>query len=186
MTGFSWSRACVCRRNRRLVALAALYSACSLPAFAQGHTGPPTVDVSIVNSVANPVPVTPLKAPYLFHANVDAIEQASGEECVAIPVPEGRRVVLETVAAELGKDINLAGPPVAYVRTEVAFSTGSRAYRGLRIPVTEEPGGAFHGQLRTMAVTGQATTTEENVSLSLCARAGSAVRAVLFGHLLPL
>lgn len=186
MTGLSWSRALMCRRNGLLVAFAALYSASSAPTFAQGDQGRPTVEVSVVNSVADPVPVTPLNVPYLIRLSADASNAGSGEECAALPVPEGKRVVLETVAADLFKNVNVQGPPVAYVRTSLQFSSGFVVDRGLVIPVTER-GTAFAGHLRTMVMTGPVTAgTEATVSLSLCAAAGSGVEGLLIGHLLPL
>ena len=189
MTGFSWSRAFVSRRNRLVAAFAVLCSAASASAFAQGNSaqaGPPTQEVSVINSTANPVPVTPLNAPYLVRLSVDNISGSSGEQCAELPVPEGTRVVLETVAADLGHDSNLPGPPVAYVRTSFQFSNGFSVDRGLVIPVTERLS-SFAGHLRTMVMTGPVTAgPAATVSLALCAAAGSSVEGMLVGHLLPL
>jgi hypothetical protein len=190
MTGFSWSRAFVRRRNGLVIAFAVLCSASSATPFAQGGThtpqGPPIPQVSVINSAADPVPVTPLNVPYLIRLSVDASGASSGEECTALPVPEGKRLVLETVAVDLFKNVNLQGPPVAYVMTAFQFSSGFSIDRGLAIPVTER-GGAFAGHLRTMVMTGPVTAgTEATVSLRLCAAAGSGVEGLLVGHLLPL
>lgn len=189
MTGFNSSRAFVCRRNGLVIAFAALYSVFSASPFAQGGThtpqGPPTSQVSVINSVANPVPVTSLNVPYLIRLSANAVN-GGAEECAALPVPEGKRLVLETVAADLSKNPNVQGPPVAYVSTAVQFPSGFSVDRGLVIPVTER-GAAFAGHLRTMVMTGPVTAgTEATVSLSLCAAAGSSVEGLLVGHLVPL
>ena len=186
MTGFSWSRALLSRRNRLVASFAVLCSASSASAFAQGGPAHPGPEVTVVNSTANPVPVTPLNAPYLVRLSVDNISGNSSEECAALPVPEGTRVVLETVAVDLGHDLNLPGPPVAYVRTSFQFSNGFSVDRGLVIPVTER-GSSFAGHLRTMVMTGAVTAGQAaTVSLALCAAAGSSVEGMLAGHLLPL
>lgn len=183
MTRYSWSRALLCRRKGLVVAFAVLSVASSRLAFAQ--QGPPDRDVTVVNSTANPVPVTPQKAPYLIRLSADAVGEG-GEVCAALPVPEATRVVLETVAVDLFKDPNLQGPPVAYVLTAFQFSSGFSIDRGLVIPVAER-NGVFAGHLRTMVMTGPVTAgTQSTVSLSLCAGAGSRVEGVLVGHLLPL
>ena len=184
MTRYSWSRALLGRRKGLVVAFAVLSVASSRLAFAQ--QGPPDRDVTVVNSTANPVPVTPLNAPYLVRLSVDNISGTSSEECAALPVPEGTRVVLETVAVDLGHDPNLPGPPVAYVRTSFQFSNGFSVDRGLVIPVTER-GSSFAGHLRTMVMTGAVTAgPAATLSLALCAAAGSSVEGMLAGHLLPL
>jgi hypothetical protein len=148
------------RRTRLVVAVAAF---CSAPALAQG------ADV-----------------PYLIRLVVSNVTLPGAEKCVAVPAPTGTRVVVETVALDVIKNVNLAGTPKPYVLTAVSTSSSVAYDRGLVIPVTQRYDTTYAGHLQTMVMSGPVSVGVGTISLSLCAPAGVTVEGLLVGHLLPL
>ena len=133
---------------------------------------------------STPVLVRAVEQPFSVYLLANGYDSFS-ETCTEIPVPEGKRLSLETVAVGVKHNFNFPeDPPQAYVRMEISMG-GIHIFDRLLIPLTPRQNFDYSGHLQTRILSG-VTIGDGTVKLSLCASRHTSVQGYVVGSLQPL
>jgi len=160
-------------------------------AIAQGPSGDTQqpVNVKVVNTAGAPALVREIEQPYTLARSAYNLNGGIGSEvCSAIPVPERKRLALETVAVNVTKNLSFEGEASAHILILTSSTGGAQHVTRLAIPPVTAGSGSGH--LRTYLISGplaldMADGVDGETSFALCAAPYSAVSGLVVGKLLP-
>ena len=163
-----------------LFGLAILLALATLFAFAEERPGVgPVEDLSTQNARGKKT------ADSQFYMVFLEVVSGGPEACTPIPVPEGMRLVIETVAvgAVASNDTDVPEAEILSQLNRGGFLFGAR----LPIPMHNPQNSlAWRGHLRTHIASGPVTVGDGVASFFLCGRRAPTFSGYVVGHLLPL